>query len=197
MTSYSIVAELSCFKVLCWPMPRHLLCSYFETAAAINGLDIVGLRKAPRSARGVRPVRDPAHAEGSQETHARSDPEQRELFPRSMARNRRLQSRRCAADDPVAGSHRADDRRAGGAIPRPLCDRGRRHGSARDSDLNAHLAALQEQWQALRMFYIRRDDAFGLYDDDGSFKEERFRNPRRQPRLGHQLAAHHTPASSP
>ena len=28
-----------------------------------------------------------------------------------------------------------------------------------------HLAALQEQWQALRMFYIRRDDTFGLYDE--------------------------------
>src|SRR5262245_6024986 len=45
VTSYSIVAELSCFKVLSWPVPRHLLCSYFETAAAINGLDIVGLEE--------------------------------------------------------------------------------------------------------------------------------------------------------
>ena len=45
MTSYSIVAELSCFKVLGWPMPRHLLCIYFETSAAINGLEIVGLEK--------------------------------------------------------------------------------------------------------------------------------------------------------
>ena len=45
ITSYSIVAELSCFKVLSWPMPRHLLCSYFETSAAINGLDIVGLEE--------------------------------------------------------------------------------------------------------------------------------------------------------
>ena len=49
VTSYSIVAELSCFKVLGWPMPRNLLCSYFETCAAINGLDIVGLeKKRPR-----------------------------------------------------------------------------------------------------------------------------------------------------
>src|SRR4249919_1057826 len=43
VTSYSIVAELSCFKVLDWPMPRHRLCLYFETAAAINGLEIDGL----------------------------------------------------------------------------------------------------------------------------------------------------------
>ena len=36
------------------------------------------------------------------------------------------------------------------------------------------LASLQEQWTALRMFYIRRDDAFGLYDSNGTFKEEQF-----------------------
>jgi hypothetical protein len=42
ITSYSIVAELSCFLVLDWPIPRNLICSYFETAAAINGLDIEG-----------------------------------------------------------------------------------------------------------------------------------------------------------
>ena len=38
-----------------------------------------------------------------------------------------------------------------------------------------HLTALETQWQALRMFYIRRDDTFGLYDQDGSFKEDRFK----------------------
>src|SRR6516225_6511492 len=35
------------------------------------------------------------------------------------------------------------------------------------NDLAAH-------WHALRMFYIRRDDQFGLYDDNGSFREDRF-----------------------
>ena len=29
-------------------------------------------------------------------------------------------------------------------------------------------------WQALRMFYIKRDDEFGLYDERGSFKQDRF-----------------------
>src|SRR5262249_11341198 len=32
---------------------------------------------------------------------------------------------------------------------------------------------LEPNWPALRMYYIRRDDAFGLYDDDGSFCEDR------------------------
>lgn len=45
MTSYSIVAELGCFKVLDLPFPENVLCTYFETCAAINGLDIAGLQK--------------------------------------------------------------------------------------------------------------------------------------------------------
>src|SRR6478735_1827233 len=47
---------------------------------------------------------------------------------------------------------------------------------ARGTPISAHhLAALSEQWQDLRMFFIRRDDAFGLYDSAGSFKEDRFK----------------------
>jgi hypothetical protein len=37
-----------------------------------------------------------------------------------------------------------------------------------------YVAKLEAQWQALRMFYIRRDDEFGLYDEAGSFREGRF-----------------------
>src|SRR5262245_46664114 len=42
-TSYSNVAELCCLRVLNYPTPRNLLCTYLETYAAINGLDIQGL----------------------------------------------------------------------------------------------------------------------------------------------------------
>src|SRR5262245_51302600 len=45
VVGYSVVAELTCFHVLHWPMPRNVLCAYVETSAAINGLDIVGLAK--------------------------------------------------------------------------------------------------------------------------------------------------------
>jgi hypothetical protein len=38
-------AELSCFRELGQPAPRHALCSYAECCAAINGLDIDGLTK--------------------------------------------------------------------------------------------------------------------------------------------------------
>jgi hypothetical protein len=43
MVAYSAVAELTCFKVLHWPLPRNVLCAYVETCAAINGQDIAGL----------------------------------------------------------------------------------------------------------------------------------------------------------
>jgi hypothetical protein len=33
---------------------------------------------------------------------------------------------------------------------------------------------LSTGWQALRLYYIRRDDTFHLYDDGGSFREDRF-----------------------
>jgi DNA polymerase-1 len=39
-------------------------------------------------------------------------------------------------------------------------------------DIN-YLAELKTHWQALRRFYINRDDTFGLYDDAGSFCEDR------------------------
>jgi hypothetical protein len=44
-TSYSAVAELSCFRELGQTAPRNVLCSYAECCAAINGLDIDGLAK--------------------------------------------------------------------------------------------------------------------------------------------------------
>jgi hypothetical protein len=36
-----------------------------------------------------------------------------------------------------------------------------------------YLHELEANWRALRMFYIRRDDEFGLYDEDGSFCTDR------------------------
>src|SRR5262249_43505447 len=43
VTSYSIVAELTCLNRLNFPLPCNMLCTYIETSAAINGLNIGGL----------------------------------------------------------------------------------------------------------------------------------------------------------
>ena len=48
-------------------MPRQVLCSYFETRAAINSLDIVGARtKTPIATGSLRPVQHPTHVERTQ-----------------------------------------------------------------------------------------------------------------------------------
>ena len=45
VTSYSIPAELGCFLSLTWREPQHVLCTFTECCAAINGLPIEGLAK--------------------------------------------------------------------------------------------------------------------------------------------------------
>src|SRR5262245_48908151 len=45
IVGYAVTAELLCFAALGWPMPRHVLCTYFEAAAAVNGMEVVGLEK--------------------------------------------------------------------------------------------------------------------------------------------------------
>ena len=84
----------------------------------------------------MRPVRIP-HMPRRHKKHCATLILNNENYGRTVARNRRLQSRRRAADDPAAGSHRTDHRRTGGAIPWPLRHRGGRHGGARHSDLDA------------------------------------------------------------
>src|SRR5262249_27177376 len=44
-TGYAVAAELSCEQMLGLPRPRNVLCTYFETCAALNGQEIVGLEK--------------------------------------------------------------------------------------------------------------------------------------------------------
>ena len=43
-TSYRIVAELSCIMVLGWPIPRNLICTYFEMCALLTVLTSRGWR---------------------------------------------------------------------------------------------------------------------------------------------------------
>lgn len=175
MTSYSIVAELSCFKVLSWPMPRHLLCSYFETSAAINGLNITGLEEKRPSLLEACDLFAIPHMPKDHKRNVRdlilghdsySDDQWREIADYNrddvLLTIPLLEAIAPAIDVPAALY------RARYAIV--VVDM-----EARGLPVSAHhLAALKEQWQALRTYYIKRDDMFGLYDTAGSFKEERF-----------------------
>jgi hypothetical protein len=176
MTSYSIVAELSCFKALSWPSPRHLLCSYFETSAAINGLDIVGLEKKRPTLLEACDLFAIPHMPKDHKKHVRdiilnnetyTDEQWREIAPYNR-------------DDVLLGILLLEAIAPAIDVPAALF-RGRYAAAVVDMEARGlpisgrHLTVLREQWQALRTFFIRRDDTFGIYDDRGSFKEERFK----------------------
>jgi DNA polymerase I len=174
VTSYSIVAELSCFRVLGWPFPRNVICSYFETAAAINGLDIDGLEMKRPTLLEACDLFDIPHMSAGHKAHVRdiilhNDSYSEEQWHQIGDYNREdvllaipLLNAIAATIDVPAALFRGNYAKAVVGWER--------HGIPVDVD---YVGELEAQWQALRMFYIRRDDAFGLYDETGSFREDR------------------------
>ena len=172
---YSVVAELSCFRVLRWPLPRHVLCSYFETSAAINGLDIVGLEKKRPSLLETCDLFGIPHMSKEHKAHVR------DLI---LNNTEYTEEQWCEIED-----YNRDDvlldipllKALAPTIDMPAAlFRGRYAAAVADWELRGtpidadYLKELEACWQTLRMFYIRRDDQFGLYDDVGSFCEDRF-----------------------
>jgi DNA polymerase-1 len=175
VTSYSIVAELSCFRVLRWPMPRHLLCSYFETAAAINGLDIVGLEKKRPKLLEACDLFNIPHMSAAHKAHVidiilnnagYSEEQWREIADYNrddvLLTIPLLEALAPMIDLPAALFR--------GKYAKAVAEM-EEFGIPIDT---GYLAALQAFWQPLRRFYIARDDQFGLYDEAGSFHEDRF-----------------------
>src|SRR5262245_9490205 len=171
----SVVAELSCFRVLRLPLPRHVLCSYFETSAAINGLDIVGLEKKRPSLLETCDLFGIPHMSKEHKAHVR------DLI---LNNTEYTEEQWCEIED-----YNRDDvlldipllKALAPTIDMPAAlFRGRYAGAVADWELRGtpidadYLKELEACWQTLRMFYIRRDDQFGLYDDVGSFCEDRF-----------------------
>jgi DNA polymerase family A len=175
VTSYSIVAELSCFRVLNWSLPRNLLCTYFETCAAINGLDISGLTEKRPGLLAACDLFGILHS-----MTAEYKDRMRDLILNNTDYTE-AQWREIADYNRDDVLHSMPLFRALAPtidLPAALF-RGRYAKVAVDIEHNGiptavdYLAELQDHWQALRMFHIRRDDGFGLYDDTGSFCEDR------------------------
>jgi DNA polymerase I len=174
VTSYSIVAELSCFRALRWPVPQHVLCSYFETAAAINGLDIVGLTgKRPKLVEACElfgiphiDVADKARIISTILSKDEYDPEEWRAI---AAMNRRDVAQEAALFATIARSIDVAAALFRGRYAKAVVEM-EAHGIPVDTD---YIAALTAQWQALRMHYIAHNDQFGVYDESGSFRLER------------------------
>jgi hypothetical protein len=174
-TSYSAVAELGCCLQRRWPFPRNVICTYFETSAQINGLDIVGLGLKRPSLLEACELFDIPHMEKERKAHVRdiilnnadyTEEQWGEISDYNrddVLHDMPLFTALAPAIDVPAALFRGRYAKTVAVIDA--------HGLPVDADNINDLAA---HWHALRMFYIRRDDQFGLYDDKGSFREDRF-----------------------
>jgi DNA polymerase-1 len=174
MTSYAAVAELGCFRALSWPRPQHVLCTYFETSAAINGLEIDGLEMKRPSLLETCDLFNIPHMSKEHKVSVRdlilskteySEDEWKEIedYNREdvLLSIPVVEALAPTIDLPVALFR--------GRYAAAVADMEAR-GLPVDVD---YLRELETNWQALRLFYIRRDDGLGLYDESGVFKEDR------------------------
>jgi hypothetical protein len=174
VTAYMAVAELNCLDRLNWPPPRNLLCTYVETSAAINGLDIVGLTEKRPSLLEACELFGVPHVAKEYKAAMRdlilskteyTDEEQGQinLYNRGDVEENILLLKAIAPTiDVPAALFRGRYLKAVSAMEL--------RGIPVDTD---YLRELEANWQALRRYYIGRDDTFGLYDGDGSFCEAR------------------------
>jgi DNA polymerase-1 len=177
VTGYSLVAELSCFQALGWPAPRHGLCTYIEAAAAINGADIVGLTERRPKLLEAASLFNILHPEMSLE---RKD----EIHAIILNQVNYSENDWRAIEDlnrvdvliniPLLGT-------LAPIVDLPVALSRVRYSAAvaameaRGLPVDAgYLDQVRACWPELRRHYIDRDDEFHLYDDNGSFRQDRF-----------------------
>ena len=162
VTAYMAVAELNCLDRLNWPPPRNLLCTYVETSAAINGLDIVGLSEKRPSLLEACELFGVPHVSKEYKAAMRdlilskaeyTDEEQRQinLYNRGdVEEDMPLLKAIAPTIDLPAALFRGRYLKAVSAMEL--------RGIPTDTD---YLRQLEANWQALRQYYIGRDDTFG------------------------------------
>jgi len=174
MIAYSSVAELTCFAVLGWAPPRNVLCAFAETSASINGQEIVGLTEKRPSLLEACDLFNIPHMSAEHKKRMRDLILNNTEYTEGQWREIEDYNREDVLETILlleALAPKID-------VPAALF-RGRYLKAVADMEDSGitidtgYLAALVEQWQALRMFYIHRDDTFGFYDRAGSFHEDR------------------------
>jgi len=174
--SYSAVAELSCCEAMGLPMPRNVLCTYAEASTLINGMEIDGMAGRRPSLLEACDLYQIPHMDKAQKDAARdfilgNDP-----------------ANYTPADWDFVEGYNADDvhtdialfeaEAASIDLPSALF-RGRYSKAVVGMEATglpvdvAYIAELRDVWQDLRLHYIRRLDHLHLYDESGSFHEDR------------------------
>ena len=175
MIAYSAIAELSVLKRLGWSPPHNVIDVYVETSAAINGLEIVGLEQKRPSLLEACDLFNIPHMSAAHKAHVRglilsktdyTEGEWHEID----AYNRDDVMQTIPLLEALAPTINVQAALFRGRFLKMITGM-----EARGIPIDAgYLAELEAKWQELRMFYIGRDDEFGLYDDSGSFREDRF-----------------------
>ena len=177
LVAYAANAEMSCFLALGWPFPTNVLDLYVETIAAINGrTDIWPHRGRPGLLAALELRGLPAMDSGDKEAMRRLILEHTDYTPEQW-QDIENYNRSDVIDGTAplldAMVHSID-------LPRALL-RGRymmavarqeRVGLPIDVE---YLEGLSAHWERLQLYFIARDDEFGLYDGT-SFREQRLWN---------------------
>jgi DNA polymerase-1 len=175
MVAYAAVAELTCFRVLRWPLPHNTLCTYTEASAAINGLNIVGLGAKRPSLLETCDLYGIPHVTAEYKNQMRALILEHDTYTPEQW----LEIDQYNRSDVDEDLQLLEKLAPGLNLPAALF-RGRYLAAVTDIELRGLpvdvdcIRELVEQWQALRLYYIRRDDTFHLYDETGSFVEDRF-----------------------
>ena len=175
--SYSAVAELNCCEAHGVPMPANPLCTYAETSALINGLEIDGLTgKRPSLLEACELYQIP-HMDKAEKNAARD-----------LVIHKEIADYTFAEWDWIEHYNEVDTKTdialfiaEAPAIDLPAALFRGRYSKAvvgieacgLPADTN-YLTELSEAWQALRLHYIRQLDHLQLYDEEGHFHEDRF-----------------------
>jgi DNA polymerase I len=166
MVAYAANAELSCFIARGWPFPCNTLDVYVEVSAAINGLDIEGLESKRPS------LLETCALFGIPAMPAAEKNRMRDLILSGKGKYTEDEWQQ------IERYNRADVEETSAVVnviapsidlPRALL-RGRYMGAVAKMEWvglpisRYYLNLLIENWEPLQLFYIARDDEFGLYD---------------------------------
>jgi DNA polymerase I len=174
--SYSAVAELSCCLATDLPLPRNVLCSYAETSALINGLEIDGLTAKRPGLLGACDLHQIPHMPKGQKDAMRDFILGKDPADYTFEEWARVESYNEAdvLTDIALFQAEAPSINLPAALFRGRYCKAVAHMEATGIPVDAaYIAELRDAWQPLRMHYIRQRDHLRLYDEEGSFHEDR------------------------
>jgi DNA polymerase-1 len=174
MVAFAANAELSCFLALGWPFPHNVLDLYVETIAAINGNTAVWL---PEKRPGLLAALE-LHGLTGMSSEEKKDMRQVILDHSDYSEQQRRDIQAYNRKDVEATLALLSIMAPSIDLPRALL-RGRYMGAVARMERvgipvdRDGLDRLLENWDAIKRFYIERDDDFELYDGDLSFSRAR------------------------